>query len=107
MNKEYNMNKKLKVHNPEGSEYKYSDVGNIRPNNSGNDMIGIMVSRIEPAIQAAKDKAAREGKDPSKVWLNIMMFDDNPQQNTAQQQHSVAKGNAYVEDDVEDEIPFS
>lgn len=100
------MDYKLKVHNPEGSEYKYSEVGNIRPNKSGNDMIGLMVNRIEPAIERAKQEAKAKGVAPEKVWLNIMMFDQQSQGNY--QKHNQEKQDGYQpQDDIDsDQIPF-
>jgi hypothetical protein len=89
------MNYNLKYKNPEGSKYKWSSAGNLKPNQYDNLQVGLQISRIKEAIEYAERQ--------NKTWVNLSCF--AVEENTPQNQHSVDKGNAFVAD-IDDEIPF-
>ena len=92
------MNYDLKYKNPEGSKYKWSSAGNLKPNQYGNLQVGLQISRLKEAILYAERQ--------NKTWINLSCFAKDEPQNTPQEQHSMDKGNAFVAEQFDDEIPF-
>lgn len=90
------MGYKLLFKNPEGSQHKWSTMGNMKTNKHGNLSIGLMTARLKEAILAAE----REGK----TWVNISVVEDKLSE--AQEKHTQAKANAYQPEDFDDQIPF-
>jgi len=98
------MRYKLQFKNPEGSQYKWSNIGNIRTNQYGNQQVGLQIARIKECVLAAE----RDGKS----WINLSMFEDPEAENKPKEQppadvmgHSVSSP-SFSAGELEDEVPF-
>lgn len=86
---DYNLSRK----NKEGKWWTY---GRVRYNKWGNLRASFKVSSLKELVALAESEQAE--------WVDLSMFENK--QDNAQQQHSFDKGNAFVKDDLDDEIPF-
>lgn len=86
------MNYKLSRKNKEGKWWSY---GSVKVNQYGNQQASFKITSLEELIALSKE----EGKE----WVNLSMFEDKEK---AISQHSIDKGNAYVSEELDDEIPF-
>lgn len=101
---EYNISFKL----PEGSDPKYKKVGKQKQKQYG-PYISICLEDIKEVIEIIeKHKMARFFDKTGKHYFSLSMrnFDDNKQLPPAQEKHTQEKANAYVAEELNDEIPF-
>ena len=91
------MEYELKYKNPEGSQYKWSNAGNLKKNQYDNLQVGLQIARVKEAIVYAE----KQGK----TWINLSCFEKREDKPNVPQ-HTVDKGNAFVAEELDDEIPF-
>lgn len=96
---EYNVSFKM----PEGSQPKYKKVGKIKDGQYGSYM-SICVEDMEAVIAQAR-ASGRVREFEGKHYFNCSMFEVDINKPTTQE-HSQAKGNGFVADGLDDEIPF-
>ena len=95
------MDYKLSRKNKEGKWWVF---GSIEKNQWDNNQASFKVSALEELIELAKSE--------SKEWVNLSLFENKEKPSQAQEAHTQAKGNAYVEPlddsipDFSQEIPF-
>ena len=91
------MDYKLLFKNPEGSQYKYSNMGKMNTNQWGNLSIGLQISRVKEAVMAAE----REGKS----FLNLSVFEDDAKVNQPQAAPQAKPEPQFSVADLDDELP--
>lgn len=104
-NKEQTMNYNVSFRMPEGNDPKYKKFGKTKKGNYGPYMSICMEDMEEVLAQAKVSGKLNEFK--GKHYFNCSMFESEfTQPNQAQTQHAQDKANAFVADDLDDEVPF-
>lgn len=91
------MKYELKYKNPEGSKYPWSKIGNVKTNEWGNLQAGLMVSRLKEVLEITEKNGVE--------WVNLALFEVK-QEDNAQKTHNQEKANAYVPEQLNDDVPF-